>query len=63
MWPTGEALITGVIALIIGWHRGRIVVAPHQTGALALLFEIPADQLGTPLRHDLRILMAVAGTS
>ena len=61
MRPAGETLIAGVIALIIGWDRGRIIVAPHQAGALTLLLEIPADELGATLRHNLRILMAVAG--
>src|SRR5262245_35219080 len=61
MRPGGEALITGVIALVIGRHRGRIIVTPHQAGTLALLLEIPADELRATLGHHLRILMAVAG--
>src|SRR5215510_16327326 len=61
MWPGGEALITGVIALVIRWRRGRIIVAPHEASALALLLEIPADELRATLGHHLRILMAVAG--
>ena len=61
MRPGGEALITGVIALVIGRHRSRIIVTPHQAGALALLLEIPADELGTTLGDHLRVLMAVAG--
>src|SRR6185436_8292712 len=60
MWPAGEALVPGVIALIIGRHRGRIIVAPHEAGALTLLLEIPADERGATLGHDLGIFVAVA---
>src|SRR5215470_3550814 len=47
VWAGGEALIPGVIALVVGRHGGRIIVTPHQAGTLALLLEIPADELGT----------------
>src|SRR5258708_12166371 len=60
MRPTGEALVARVIALIIRRHGGGIIVAPHQTGALTLLLDVPADELGAALGHDLRILMAIA---
>src|SRR5215831_10694094 len=60
MRATGEALITPVIALIIGWHSGWIIVAPHQASTLALLLEIPADELGAALGNHLGIVMAVA---
>jgi hypothetical protein len=45
-------LITRVIALIIRWHGGRIIVAPHQAGPLALLLDIPAHEFGAALGHD-----------
>src|SRR5258708_26183628 len=60
MRPTGEALVARVIALIIRRHGRWIIVAPHQAGALALLLEVPADELGAALGDDLRILMAIA---
>ena len=60
MRSTGEALIAGVIALIIRRHRRRIIVAPHQTGALALLLEIPANELGAAPGDHLGIFVAVA---
>src|SRR5215210_5296838 len=47
--PGGEALIPGVIALVIRRHRGGVVIAPDQAGALALLFDVPADQLAAAL--------------
>src|ERR1700730_6556265 len=47
MRPAGEALVARVIALVIGRHGGGIVVAPHQPSTLALLFDVPADELGT----------------
>src|SRR5438046_1163172 len=60
MRPAGEALIARVIALVIGRYGGGIVIAPHQAGALALLLDVPADELGAALGHDLRILVAIA---
>ena len=60
MRPAGEALVARVIALIIGRHGGGIVVAPHQPGALALLLDVPADELGAARGNDPRILVAIA---
>src|SRR5438270_7906467 len=60
MRPAGKALVAGVIALIVRRHGRGIVVAPHQAGPLALLLDIPADELGAPPGHDPWILMAVA---
>ena len=60
MRPGGEALVALVIALIVGRHGGRVVVAPHQAGALALLLDVPADQFGAALGDDLRVLVAIA---
>src|SRR5947207_2456465 len=37
MRSAGETLIARVITLVIGRHGGRVIVAPHQAGALALL--------------------------
>src|SRR4051812_17601850 len=56
-----EALISGVIALVIRRHGGGIVIAPDETSAFALLFDVPADQLAAALGGDLGILVAVAG--
>ena len=61
MRPGGEALVARVIALIVRRHRGRIIVAPHQAGALALLLDVPADEFGAALGDDPRILVAEAG--
>src|SRR3954451_1310187 len=58
--PGGEALIASVIALVVRRHGGGIVIAPEETTALALLFDVPADQLTAALGCDLRVLMAVA---
>src|SRR4051812_16725332 len=41
--PGGETLIAGVIALVIRRNGGWVVIAPDQAGALALLFNVPAD--------------------
>src|SRR5207248_2645178 len=57
----GEALVARVIALVIGRHGGRVIVAPYQAGALALLLDVPGDELGAALGHDPRILVAISG--
>src|SRR5215470_19123233 len=60
MRPAGEALIARVIALVVRRHGGGIVVTPHQAGALALLLDVPADELGAAAGDNLRILMTIA---
>src|SRR5207248_579118 len=37
------------------------IVAPYQAGALALLLDVPGDELGAALGNDPRILVAKAG--
>src|SRR5207302_1949665 len=59
--PAGEALVARVIALVVGRHGRRVIVAPHQASALALLLQVPADQLGAAPRDGLRILVAIPG--
>src|SRR5215831_10108279 len=60
VWPTGEPLVARVIALIV-WRDGcRVIVAPHQPGALALLLDVPRHQFGAALGHDLRVFVAIA---
>src|SRR5712691_12863703 len=59
--PAGEALVAGIIALVIRRHGRWVIVAPHQASALALLLDVPANQFGAAPRDRLRILMAVAG--
>src|SRR5216683_445403 len=59
--PAGEALVARVIALVIRRHGRRVIVAPHQAGALALLLDVPADQLGAAPGDGLRVLVAIAG--
>src|SRR5712691_628630 len=59
--PAGEALVAGIIALVIRRHGRWVIVAPHQASALALLLNVPANQFGAAPRDRLRILMAVAG--
>src|SRR5215469_13836835 len=60
MRPAGEALIARVIALVVRRYGGGIVVTPHQAGALALLLDVPADELGAAPGDDPRILVAIA---
>src|ERR1700730_16247361 len=60
MRPAGEALVARVIALVVGRHGRGIIVAPHQARALALLLDVPADELGAAPGHDARILVTVA---
>src|SRR5499427_6712469 len=60
MRPAGEALIARVIAGVVRRHGGGMIVTPHQAGALALLLDVPADELGAAAGDNLRILMAIA---
>src|SRR5215471_13342946 len=60
MRPAGEALVARVITLVVRRHGGGIVVAPHQAGTLALLLDVPADELGAAPGDDPRILVAIA---
>src|SRR5579862_2282855 len=55
--PRREALVARVIALVVGRHGGRVVVAPHQAGALALLLDVPANELAAALGGDFRVGM------
>src|ERR1041385_9216350 len=52
----GEGLGGRVIALVVGRYGRRVVIAPHQAGALALLLDIPADKLGAALGNDFAVL-------
>ena len=61
MRSAGKTLVARIVAAIIRRHGARIIVAPHQAGTLALLFEVPAHQFGAALGDDLWILMAIAG--
>src|SRR5580700_4393468 len=40
MGTAGEPLVALVVALIIGWHCVRIIIAPHQPRALPLLLKV-----------------------
>ena len=62
MRSAGETLITCIVAAIIRRHGARVIVAPHQAGALTLLLEVPSHQLGATFSDDLRIFMAIAGS-
>src|ERR1700730_6793903 len=61
MRPAGEALVARVITLVIGRHGVGIIIAPHQARALALLLDVPPDELGAAPGHDIRVLVAVSG--
>src|SRR5262249_40190829 len=61
MRAAGQTPVALVIALVVLRHGGWIIVAPHQAGALALLLDVPAHQLGAALGDNPRILMAIAG--
>ena|SRR5580658_4324630 len=56
----GKPLVALLIALVVGRHRVRVIVAPYQTGALALLLDIPTNELGAAPDDDLRVFMAKA---
>src|SRR6516164_8437402 len=59
MGPAGETLVARIVALIISRNRSGVIVAPDQPGALTLLLDVPADELGAAPGDDPRILVAV----
>src|SRR6516162_8408977 len=58
--PAGEPLVARVVALVIGRYSSRIIIAPNQPGALALLLDVPADELGAARGNDPWIFVAIA---